>query len=126
MILMARVLMSAIFLVSGVRKVMAFGIVSGMMAGKGFPMPDVLLAGSIVLDLLGGILLLLNFQPRYVGWVMAGYTVLVAVIFHAFWTLWSGAPPAFANELNHFLKNVAIAGGLIMVAEAQRTSASAA
>ena len=53
--LIARVLIAAIFLVSGVRKAMAFGIVAGMMAGKGFPMPAVFLAASIVLDLVGGV-----------------------------------------------------------------------
>lgn len=124
MILIARVLMAAIFIVAGIRKAMAFPIVAGMMAGKGFPLPEAFLAASIVLDLAGGALLILNVQPRWVGWALAGYTVLVAVIFHGFWTVWSGAPPAFANELNHFLKNLAIAGGLILVAEGQHAGRS--
>ncbi len=114
--MIARPLMSLLFIVAGVRKLMAFSIVAPMMAGKGFPIPEVLLALSIVLDIAGGLMLLLNWNARYAAMALVPYTLLVAAIFHNFWVHWNGSPPAFSNEINHFFKNLAVAGGLLMIA----------
>lgn len=114
--LAGRILLATIFIVAGIRKALAFPIVAGMMAGKGFPMPEVFLAAAIALDVIGGILLVLGIQKRYVASALAAYTLVLAVVFHGFWGHWTAAPPQFANELNHFLKNLAIAGGLLLLA----------
>lgn len=111
--LIARVLLASVFLISGLRQTMAFGMVSGMMAGKGFPMPGVFLALAIILDLAGGIMLIANWNAKYAAWALAGFTLLVGTIFHGFWNF---AGPEYNNEFNHFLKNVALTGGLLMVA----------
>ncbi len=113
--LAGRVLLATIFIVAGIRKALAFGFVSSVVM-KGFPMADVFLAASIALDVIGGILLILNIQTRLVASTLAVYTLALGAIFHGFWGHWSGPPPAFANELNHFLKNLAIAGGLLLLA----------
>lgn len=111
-----RCLLAAIFLVSGVRKILAFGAVSGMMAGKGFPMPDVVLVATIALEILGGLMLVVNWQARAAALALAAFTLAAGSIFHGFWWHFNAPPPQFNNELNHFLKNVAIVGGLLMVA----------
>ncbi len=113
---LARTLLAVLFVVSGLRKVMGFGAVSGMMAAKGFPMPDVVLVATIVLELAGAIMLIANWNARYAAWALAAFTLAAGTIFHGFWNHWGAPPAAFNNELNHFLKNVAIIGGLLMVA----------
>lgn len=112
----ARGLLASIFLISGVRKALAFSAMSGMMAGKGFPMPDVFLALTIILEIGGGLLLVANWHARCAALALAAFTLVAGVIFHSFWHVWDAPPPQFNNELNHFLKNVAIVGGLLLVA----------
>jgi len=111
-----RCLLATIFLVSGVRKILAFGAVSGMMAGKGFPMSDLFLVATIALEILGGLMLVANWQARAAALALAAFTLAAGSIFHGFWWHFDAPPPQFSNELNHFLKNIAIVGGLLMVA----------
>lgn len=112
--LLARCLLASIFVVSGVRKIFGFSFVSGMMAGKGFPMPDVMLVVTIGLEIVGGLMLIANWNARYAAWALAAFTLAAGVIFHGFWSV---PPAAFNNEFNHFMKNLAIVGGLLLVAE---------
>lgn len=118
-VVLARCLLAAIFLVSGTNKILGFAAVSGMMAKTGFPLPDLFLAGAIGLDLLGGVLLIIGWQARPAALALALYTLVLAVMFHPFWSM----PDAqVMNQLNHFLKNVAIAGGLLLVTAWPKTS----
>jgi putative oxidoreductase len=71
----------------------------------------------ILLELGGGILLILNRYTRWVAFALAAFTLGAGVIGHAFW---NAEPAQYANHLNHFLKNVAIVGGLIGVAFSRR------
>lgn len=119
--LLARTLLAVIFVVSGVRKALAFGPVSGMMAAKGFPLPEAVLVATIVLEIVGGLMLIANWNARYAAWALAAFTLAAGSIFHGFW---HAAPPAFNNELNHFLKNLAIVGGLLLVADGDRHRAN--
>lgn len=112
----ARTLLAAIFLVSSVRHIMGFAVVSGMMARKGFPVPEVFLALTIALEIAGGLMLIANWNARYAAWALAAFTLAAGSIFHGFWNVWGASPAEFNNEFNHFLKNVAIVGGLLLVA----------
>jgi putative oxidoreductase len=111
--LLARTLLASIFLISGTRKLMGFGMVAEMMAGKGFPMASVFLMATIALEIVGGVMLIANWNARYAAFALAAFTLAAGAIFHGFW---HAAPSAFINEFNHFLKNVAIVGGLLLVA----------
>jgi putative oxidoreductase len=122
----ARILLTAIFLVSGVRKIMAFAAVSAMMTKRGLPAPDVLLALSIVLDLAGGLMLIANWHVKYAAWALAAYTLVAGVLFHGFWDFWGASPGEFSNQLNHFLKNVGIIGGLLLLTGLPKTAAKRA
>jgi putative oxidoreductase len=113
---LARTLLSAIFLISSVRHITGFAIVAGMMARKGFPVPEVFLALTIILEIAGGLMLVLNWNARYAAWVLAAFTLAAGSIFHGFWNVWAAPPPEFNNEFNHFLKNLAIVGGLLLIA----------
>src|SRR5436853_5855152 len=116
---LARTLLSAIFLISSVRHITGFAIVAGMMARKGFPVPEVFLALTIILEIAGGLMLVLNWNARYAAWALAAFTLAAGSIFHGFWNVWAAPPPEFNNEFNHFMKNVAIMGGLLLIASSR-------
>jgi putative oxidoreductase len=82
------------------------------MASKGLPMVQVLLVLTILIELGGGLLLAVGWKARWAALAIAAFLVPVTVIFHAFW----GIPAdQVMNQSNHFFKNVAIIGGMLMV-----------
>ena len=119
----ARLLLASLFIVAGVRKAMTFQGVAQLMATKGFPSPEVLLVLTILLEVGGGLLLILNWQARIAAVALALFTIAAGVIFHDFWVHIGGDAGALNNQLNHFLKNVAIVGGLLHVAAYPRATA---
>jgi putative oxidoreductase len=114
--ILARTLLAAVFLVSSIRQIMGFAVVSAMMARRGFPVPEVFLVLAIILEIAGGLMLILNWNARYAALALAAFTLAAGSIFHGFWTVWAAPPPEFNNEFNHFLKNMAIVGGLLLIA----------
>jgi putative oxidoreductase len=110
--LAARILLAQLFIISGVGKIAAFGGIAAYMAGIGMPMAKVLLVLTIALELGGGILLVLGWQARWIAAAFFGFTFLTAVIFHPFW---SADPANFTNQLNNFMKNISIMGGMLYV-----------
>ena len=71
---------------------------------------------TILVEIGGGLMLVANWHARWAALALAAFTLAAGVIFHGFWHVWDAPPPQFNNELNHFLKNVAIVGGLLVVA----------
>jgi putative oxidoreductase len=108
----ARALVGALFLVAGLGKVAGFSGVAGYMASVGIPFASLLLVGTIALEVGGGLLMILGWQARWAALLLALFTVPVTLLFHAFW---NADAASFQNQFNHFLKNVAIIGGLIIV-----------
>ena len=104
----ARVLLAALFLVSGVEKVFAPAMIQGYIASAGLPFPSLVYVLTIVIEVGAGALLLVGFRTRLMAGVLAAFTVAAALIFHRA----LGDP----NQFVHFLKNLAIAGGLLHVA----------
>ena len=102
----ARVLLCALFLVSGFGKLAAVAGTQGYM--KTYGVPAVLIWPAAGLEIVGGVLVLIGFLTRPVAFVLAGWCVLTAVIFHT----------AFSdqNQMINFLKNLAMAGGFILLA----------
>ncbi len=104
----ARVLLAALFLVSGVEKVFAPAMIQGYIASAGLPVPSLVYVITILIEVGAGALLLIGFRTRLMAGVLAAFTVAAALIFHRA----LGDP----NQFVHFLKNLAIAGGLLHVA----------
>jgi putative oxidoreductase len=112
-----RALAGLLFVVSGINKIFAFSYVAGWMSSMGLPLAGLLLAGAIALEVGGGLALITGFQARWASLALALFLVPVTLIFHAFW----GAGAAeFQNQLNHFLKNVAILGAMLVVFDIER------
>ncbi len=114
-LLTGRILLSLIFLVSGLMKLFAWQTTAGYMESKGMPAVPVLLTGAVLVELAGGLCLLFGFQVRLAALILILYLIPATLIFHNFWTL-EGQEQQ--NQLHHFLKNLAIMGGLLSLAAA--------
>lgn len=110
--LAGRACLSAIFLISGLGKLMAPEATVAGIASVGLPFPDLGLALAVGIELLCGAALLVGFRVRWAASILAAFTVVTAIFFHS-----SFADP---NQFTHFLKNVAITGGLLHAIVLQR------
>src|SRR5277367_2870385 len=102
-----RLLMAVMFLMSGFGKVVAPQATMAWIASVGLPMPTVAYAISIIIEFGGGLLLILGWQTRILGAVLSVFAIATALIFHR-----NVADP---NQLFHFLKNIAVMGGLFQL-----------
>jgi putative oxidoreductase len=105
--LLGRLMISALFLISGTGKITAPAATIGYIASVGLPFPDLGLAIAIVVELVLVPALVLGYRTRWVATVIAAYCLATAVFFHRDF--------ADFNQLLNFLKNIAIAGGLLQI-----------
>jgi putative oxidoreductase len=107
-----RILLSLIFVLSGISKLGAIAATSAHMAQYGIPYANDLVWGAVVLELGGGILLIVGFLTRLVAAAFFFYTLTLAVIFHAYWTM-TGAQAH--SQHTDFFQHLAIMGGMLLV-----------
>ena len=100
-----RLLLSMIFIFSGFTKITGYAATQGYMEAMG--VPGMLLPLVIAVELLGGIAILLGFKARLVAILMASFSVVSALLFHQFWI--------DESQMNPFMKNIAMAGGFLMI-----------
>ena len=121
-LMLGRVLLSAIFILSGLGKLPHFHDVAGMMASKGIPVVSVALVITLFIEIGGGLLVLTGYKARYAALVIALWLIPVTLVFHHFW----GIPAEQQqDQMINFLKNVAIMGGLLVLAYASPDKAEA-
>lgn len=84
-----------------------------LMTFANMPAPPVLLALALIVMALGGLSLLLGFHARHGAILLFGFTVVAAMLMHDYWNLKEAAARADVYEL--FARDVAIAGGLLLV-----------
>ena len=82
-----RVLLALIFVLSGIGKLGAIAATSAHMASAGIPYANDLVWGAVALELGGGILLIVGLLTRLIGLAFFFYTLTLAVMFHAYWTM---------------------------------------
>ncbi len=109
----ARALLALIFLVAGLRKLLAYAMTVGYFGKLGIPMPEMVVALTILIEIGGAVLLVVGYKQTIVAAVLAAFTLGAALIAHQFWTVTD--PQAYSGQLNNFLKNVAMVGGFLMV-----------
>ncbi len=109
MVPLARVLLALVFIVAGWGKLTGFAGAEQMVAMGGFPMPTVFTVLAIIFELGGGLMLLSGFHTRLGAWMLIILTVIATVAYHT----------DFSQQMTQimFLKNVAIIGGLLLVAK---------
>ena len=105
--LAGRVLLAVLFLLSGIGKLTQPGMTLAYISAAGLPFPQLALVGSALIELGGGVALIAGYRTRVAAALLAVFSVLAALFFHS--ALYD------QNQLIHFLKNFAIAGGLLQV-----------
>ena len=105
--LTGRLLLAAIFILSGFGKAADPAGTIAYIGAAALPLPQVAYVGAVVAELGGGIALALGYRTRIAAAALAIFSVLAANFFHA--------NLADQNQMIHFLKNLAIAGGLLQL-----------
>lgn len=102
-LLASRLLLGAIFVIEGYGKIAHYATAAAYMQRYGIP--DILLPPAILLELLGGLMIIAGWHTRPAAFALAGFCILAALLFHLDF--------ASGNETIHFLKDMAIAGGFL-------------
>lgn len=110
--LVARILLGLIFLLAGIGKIgSGFGMGYGYEATQGFMesmgVPGILLLPTIIVEVVGGLALILGFKTRWAAAVLAAFTLLAGFLFHL--------DLADQGQTTHLLKNLALTGGLLLL-----------
>ncbi len=111
--LIGRLLLAWLFLPAGISKISGFAGTVGYAASAGLPMPEIGTAVGLVVEIVGGLALIFGFGTRWAALVLALFTLVASFFFHNYWTL-----PADQQMMQSlmFYKNVAITGGLLVLA----------
>ena len=110
--LAARVLIALLYVPAGWGKLNGFAGVTGYIASKGVPLPEVAAAIAVIVELVFGLMLIVGWKTRWAALAMAVFTIVITPIFHNYWAV--PAAQHVAQMLN-FYKNFAIVGGLLMI-----------
>ena len=103
--LIGRVMISAIFLFSGINKIFNYDATVGWM--EGYSIPGVLLIPAIIIEILFPLMIIIGYQIRIAAGGLLLFSLLTAFIFHL----------DFSNQMQiiAFLKNVGLAGGMLFL-----------
>ncbi len=103
--LVARILISALFLLNGIFKISNYDGTVGWM--EGFGIPGILIIPAIILEVVGPILIILGYKAKIAAGLLSLFCIATAVIFHN----------DFSDQmqLGSFLKNIALAGGFLFI-----------
>lgn len=110
--LIGRVLLAAMFVLAGIDKISGFEGTAGYIASVGLPFSEVLTVLTIVVEIGAGLALIVGFQVRIAALLLAGFTLAASVLFHNYWAM--PAEQAYVQQLM-FMKNISVAGGLLMI-----------
>ncbi len=112
--LISRIMLALIFVLAGLGKIQDPAGTAGYM--QSMSVPSILLWPTIALEILGGLAVAVGYKTRLAAFALAGFTILAAVLFHR----------NFGDQMQMilFLKDIAIAGGLLLLAVGGRTAYS--
>ena len=116
--ILGRSLLGIYFIVPGFFKIFDYSGTLALMLLKGIPLSSVALPITIFLQIFGGFLLILGKNLRATALVLFLLTLLINLFIHNFWAL--GGDPSQAHETQNFIKNLAIASGLLILATKQK------
>ena len=101
--LIGRIFYAAMLLLFGYGKITAFSSTAGYMSSLGLPLPSLVTLIAIIVEIGGGLLMLVGYQTRVVALGLAIYVLVTAFIGHF--------QLGDLNQFQHFMKNIAIVGG---------------
>lgn len=108
-----RILLALMFIVAGFGKLTNIAGTAGYIASGGLPFASALAVIVGLLELLGGLAIVVGFQTRWAALALGLFTLAASLLFHAFWAV--PAEQAMVQQLM-FMKNLSVAGGLFIVA----------
>ncbi len=111
--LLGRLLFVVMFLPAGIAKLTGFSGTVGYIASVGLPLPSLAAAVALLVEILGSLALLFGFGTRIAALVLALFTLVASFFFHAYWSV--PADQTMVTQLL-FFKNIAIVGGLLVLA----------
>ena len=120
-ILVARILLSFMFIFAGFGKLADPAVTAGMIAGAGMPAATALAYLAGLFEFVAGLAVLVGFQTKIAGWAIALFCIFTGVMFHSGTVAVPGWPDAalgWINTLNGIMlmKNVTLAGAYILLA----------
>lgn len=110
--LLGRILLAAIFVISGFGKITGFEGTAGYIASKGLPLPQVLTVIAILIELGGGLAIVLGWKTRWAALAVIVFMIVITPIFHGFW---AAPSDEMMDQQIHFMKNVSILGGSLLL-----------
>jgi putative oxidoreductase len=110
--LVGRILLALIFIISGFGKIMGFDATLGYIRSAGLPFAQLSAIAAIVIELGGGILLVVGWKARWAAAALFLFVLVAAFYFHAFW---ASPPDQAMMQQIQFLKNLGIMGGMLYV-----------
>lgn len=110
--LAGRVLLSVVFLTSGIMHLLHWRQTTDFMEQKGLPLPNLLLIVAVVFLLLGGLSVLIGLRARLGAILLILFLLPTTFVMHDYWAV---SAEQAADQMAHFLKNLGLIGGLLMV-----------
>lgn len=111
-VLLGRILLAVMFVVSGYGKLTGFDGTVGYIASKNLPMPQVLAGLAILIELGGGLAIVIGWKTRWVALAFIAFLIVITPIFHNFWA--APAEQMMGQQVN-FMKNLTILGGMLVL-----------
>ncbi len=109
-----RVLLGLYFLLPGIMKITGFDGMVAYMTQHGVPLTVPLLVLTTLLQVGGGVSLIMGWQTRLFAFLLAGLTVVICLYMHDFWNVYEGTSQQ--HEMQNFIKNLGIVAGLLLLA----------
>jgi putative oxidoreductase len=111
-LLAARLMLSLVFVLSGLDKSLHWAAGVGEIEAAGMPHAAAMLALTVATQLLGGLSVALGFRARWGALALAGFTAAATLLFHGFW---QASGEAWQHQFTTFMEHVAIIGGFIAI-----------
>jgi putative oxidoreductase len=110
---LGRVMIALMFIPAGIDKIFNFNQTVGYIASQGLPLPALGAVIAIAVEVFLGLALVVGFKTKWTALILAVFTIATAIFFHAYWAV----PQEMKMMMTlMFYKNIAIAGGLLLVA----------
>jgi putative oxidoreductase len=110
--LLGRILLAVMFVISGYGKLTGFEGTVGYIASKGLPMPQVLAGIAILIELGGGLAIILGWKTRLFALAFIVFLIVITPIFHNYW---AASPEQMQGQQINFMKNLTILGGMLLL-----------
>jgi putative oxidoreductase len=111
-LLVGRVALGAIFVKSGLQKLLALGAFASVLSSRGLPDAAMWAGIGATVEFIGGVLIVTGFQTRLASLLMILFVIVATGISHRYWEF---AEPARRLQESQFFKNLSIVGGFVLL-----------